>query len=599
MSKGRVLVIDDDEWVCRLLSVAMKEAGFEITLTDTAADGFFRAVEEQPHCIVCDVDLPDHDGYWVARRIRQHPSRVSMAPFVFMSGMDDREHRLEGFSVGGDAYLTKPFRIDEVVAQVEALVQMAARLQKSRATLHSIPPSGPAMLGNLAQMNVATVLTMLDLERRSGKIELARDGEKAEFVLVGGSIASATINGNATASIAAIRIVTAWHRGKFAFTPTDTPVDSAGAEPINALLMEAARLDDEAQEEDGVATASDRLSSAWKESLRSSRIPRAETAPPSTTTEPPITFTPSSSDEPSSDGVPVSVSAFDSGASDAPSPHVTPPPAATRRTVADPHPTPLAGRTFNAVRPPPLAGKPLPSSASPIGTPQPMFGAPPPLGAAPPPPLATPSPTFGAPPAATPPPPIAAPTFGAPPPGLAGVATPAHGTSGLTSGAAGSPQNPAFGSPLPPLVAPAAPPPVPSPKPLAPPIKPTLQSMTAVKAPIPPPPPATPKPTTGFQARSLSPSKPMRAVSAPIAPRPAFPAVPKAPLAKPPAPPPPPTPMPQSTPGAGEEASDEGWSGDDASKSDPPRLSDVSTTNDPAKPRGLGIATPPKPPRVG
>ncbi len=86
MSKGRVLVIDDDEWVCRLLAVAMKEAGFQITITENAADGFFRAVEEQPDCIVCDVDLPDHNGYWVAKKIRAHPSSIAMAPFVFLSG---------------------------------------------------------------------------------------------------------------------------------------------------------------------------------------------------------------------------------------------------------------------------------------------------------------------------------------------------------------------------------------------------------------------------------------------------------------------------------------------------------------------------------
>src|SRR6187551_3347329 len=109
MTKGRVLVIDDDEWVCRLLAVAMRDSGFEVTVTESGSEGFAKAIEEAPDCIVCDVDLPDHDGYWVARQIRSHPSRLSSTPFVFLSGLDDREHRLEGFQVGGDAYLTKPF----------------------------------------------------------------------------------------------------------------------------------------------------------------------------------------------------------------------------------------------------------------------------------------------------------------------------------------------------------------------------------------------------------------------------------------------------------------------------------------------------------
>ena len=87
-----------------------------------------RLIEAGARCIVCDVDLPDQSGYWVARKIRSHPTKVAIVPIVFLSGLDDREHRLEGFQVGGDAYLTKPFRIDEVVAQVDALIQMAARI---------------------------------------------------------------------------------------------------------------------------------------------------------------------------------------------------------------------------------------------------------------------------------------------------------------------------------------------------------------------------------------------------------------------------------------------------------------------------------------
>jgi hypothetical protein len=457
-----------------------------------------------------------------------------MTPFVFMSGMDDREHRLEGFSVGGDAYLTKPFRIDEVVAQVEALVQMAARLQKSRATLHSIPPSGPAMLGNLAQMNVATVLTMLDLERRSGKLELSRDGEKAEFVLVGGSIASASVGGNEIAALAAIRTVTQWNKGKFAFSPTDTPADASGAEPINALLMEAARLEDEAQNEGGREAPSDRLSSAWKESLRSSRAPRVETpAPPPSSLGVPVTVTPGSDGAmpPSSDGqVPVSVGSFESAPSEQTFSAETPAGGSALGALRKETPVPLTPSRFNAVRPPP----PLAPRLTP-----------------------TPFPAVTTTPAPSPQPPTAA---AAPTPAVPAQLAP-------PTSAAGGPQ-----------------------------IKPTLASMTAVGGSAPKPAPSTPgvRPTTGFQARSFSPSKPMHAVTAPIAPRsPLTP--PKAPLAKPPAPPKAPEPTAEA-----ESATDEGWGDEnEETKVDAPRTSDVTAAADPSKPRGLGLATPPKPPRVG
>lgn len=266
MSKGRVLVIDDDEWVCRLLAVAMKEAGFEITITENAADGFYRAVEEQPDCIVCDVDLPDHNGYWVAKKIRSHPSRIATAPFVFLSGLDDREHRLEGFQVGGDAYLTKPFRIDEVVAQVDALIQMAARLRKARQTLTSVPPPNAAMLGDLAQMSVGTLLTLLDLDRRSGVLELKSESQKARISIVAGSVVGTTIDDLPSPPLETIRRATAWATGKFSFTPSEerTPT-SPDAISINALLMEAARLEDEERAAEGRPSSS--RVGAWKETV--------------------------------------------------------------------------------------------------------------------------------------------------------------------------------------------------------------------------------------------------------------------------------------------------------------------------------------------
>ena len=62
MSPGSVLVIDDDEWVGRLLAVALREAGYEVFHSASAVSGYEAAVEKQPDCIICDVDLPDVDA---------------------------------------------------------------------------------------------------------------------------------------------------------------------------------------------------------------------------------------------------------------------------------------------------------------------------------------------------------------------------------------------------------------------------------------------------------------------------------------------------------------------------------------------------------
>src|SRR5271154_3098285 len=161
MPRGVVLVIEDDEWVARLLANAIRAAEYEVVSCSTAKSGVETAVSLQPDCIICDIDLPDSDGYWVARNVRTLPSRVSVTPFLFLSRLDDQESRLEGFHVGADVYMTKPFRVDEVVAQVGALVSMASRLRQRRESLISIPAApaeASAIEGDLGQMSIATVL---------------------------------------------------------------------------------------------------------------------------------------------------------------------------------------------------------------------------------------------------------------------------------------------------------------------------------------------------------------------------------------------------------------------------------------------------------
>jgi CheY-like chemotaxis protein len=309
MSKGLVLVIDDDEWVGRLLSVAMREAGYEVLMSESASDGFFKAVESQPACIVCDVDLPDQNGFWVARRIRSHPSRVSMAPFVFLSGMDDRDSRLEGFQVGADAYISKPFRIDEVVAQVEALIQMAQRIQRKQQAILSAPPvSVAAMSGNLAHLSIATVLTLIDLERRSGRLDVFSKTHRADVEIVTGGVVASQLDGSDIAPLALLRAMLGWEVGRFEFHPSDASEMPDEAPLLNGLLMEAARLEDEARSETGARDTEERPSivsqveSLAREAVRASSSSIASVPPsaPDSRSQAPASLPPDSA-------VPISV----------------------------------------------------------------------------------------------------------------------------------------------------------------------------------------------------------------------------------------------------------------------------------------------------
>jgi DNA-binding response OmpR family regulator len=250
VAKGRVLIIEADEWARTLLAKFLADGGFEVHLAGAARQGFEMARRLEPDCIVCDVVLPDVDGFWVARRVRTDRSRIATTPFLFLTGERDSESRLTGLNVGADVYLTKPFRNEEVVAQIEALIEMANRLRVQRDSFLEAPSSSaerPAFRGDIAFLSVATMLTMLDLERRAGILKVQSGPSKVEFEIVDGTITDASRGGTSLPVIDALRVVLEWRSGQFWFRPVDIPVPSGPRHSINALLLQAMRLRDEAE----------------------------------------------------------------------------------------------------------------------------------------------------------------------------------------------------------------------------------------------------------------------------------------------------------------------------------------------------------------
>jgi two-component system OmpR family response regulator len=253
VARGRVLIIEQEEWEAALLTRFLSEADYEVHVAGEARSGFDKVRELQPDCILCSVSLPDIDGFWVARRVRTEPSRVATTPFLFLTEADDTESRLQGLNVGADLYLTKPFRNDEVVAQVGALIDMANRLRRQRDSFSSEGPAsslaGAAFSGDIAQMSVATVLTLLELERRSGRLKVRGEGGHVALLeLTEGKFASGTLDDKPWPSTDLLRETLRWKKGSFSFRGSQGNVsDSGDQQKIAGLLLEAMRLEDESR----------------------------------------------------------------------------------------------------------------------------------------------------------------------------------------------------------------------------------------------------------------------------------------------------------------------------------------------------------------
>lgn len=118
--EAHLLVVDDEPNIRDLLASSLRFAGFRVS---TAADGnaALRSIEkEEPDLVVLDVMLPDMDGFTVARRLRE---RDNTTPILFLTARDDMSDKVQGLTVGGDDYVTKPFGLEEVVARIRAILR--------------------------------------------------------------------------------------------------------------------------------------------------------------------------------------------------------------------------------------------------------------------------------------------------------------------------------------------------------------------------------------------------------------------------------------------------------------------------------------------
>ncbi|WP_030439244.1 response regulator transcription factor [Actinoplanes subtropicus] len=119
---ARLLVVDDEDTVRGLLADALRFAGFEVATAASGDEAVRGAAEDPPDLILLDVMLPGMDGFEVVRRLRAGRRDV---PVLFLSARDAPEDKVNGLTLGGDDYVTKPFHLPELVARIRAVLRRA------------------------------------------------------------------------------------------------------------------------------------------------------------------------------------------------------------------------------------------------------------------------------------------------------------------------------------------------------------------------------------------------------------------------------------------------------------------------------------------
>ena len=125
MKDIRILLCEDDPSLGRLLSDYLKAKGFEVTWAQDGVEGLKAFHRETYDFIVLDVMMPRKDGFQVAEEIRLESRSI---PILFLTARSTKDDTLEGFKVGGDDYMTKPFSMEELVLRIQAILRRSAAL---------------------------------------------------------------------------------------------------------------------------------------------------------------------------------------------------------------------------------------------------------------------------------------------------------------------------------------------------------------------------------------------------------------------------------------------------------------------------------------
>ena len=168
MSKGKLLIIEDDTRLVESLRLYLKNAGYEVLTAANGVEGLRKMYAHRPDLVILDVMMPKMDGWEACRRIRE----VSEVPIVMLTARGQESDKVRGLKLGADDYVAKPFGLKELEARVEAV------LRRTRCP----PPTMGAVL--YADGNLVIDSQHLEVSRGGNPVELTATERRLLFYLV-------------------------------------------------------------------------------------------------------------------------------------------------------------------------------------------------------------------------------------------------------------------------------------------------------------------------------------------------------------------------------------------------------------------------------
>jgi DNA-binding response OmpR family regulator len=181
MAKQRILIVDDEEDICMILSYSLQKAGYEVLVAHSAEEALanyeLRIKNYEVDLILLDIMMGEMSGLEMAEKLRSdigyRESGIGIPPIIFLTALSDEDTVLQGFKLGADDYISKPFRIAEVLARVAAVLRRSATpktaVQNSSEVQNSSTIVFEGIVVNKADMSLkvdgeAVVMTRKEIE---------------------------------------------------------------------------------------------------------------------------------------------------------------------------------------------------------------------------------------------------------------------------------------------------------------------------------------------------------------------------------------------------------------------------------------------------
>lgn len=175
---GRLLCIDDEKPVVELLVEELTEHGFEVKGATSGQEGFAEILRSYPDLVVCDINMPDMNGFDILEKLQTLSPQFERMPFIYLTARNERDDILRGRRLGCDDYLTKPIDFEMLVEVIKARLKRGPRFASCRPAQPLTQREIEALTWSARGKSSADIAVLMDCSERTVNFHIANAMQK-------------------------------------------------------------------------------------------------------------------------------------------------------------------------------------------------------------------------------------------------------------------------------------------------------------------------------------------------------------------------------------------------------------------------------------